>query len=303
MSTNIASAGSPPDGRNSDLLRAIVPALDDRSKWGDIADDWQVIARDRRAFRLRGFSWFKAHVESNVSVLVRSIDRMEAELKLRPRWYGAPWPWEDDFASAQLFAAAKGAPLRFDKAAKALLVCELVAKDKGLPSEVVYRYMRIEPAIFRLLDFDADYLQAAEQHRPGILVQLGDSLGQPRKVFQKMMAGQTVSYRLAYRTREALIAAVPQHPPGRIVIGQGRSHRVTCVDEIIDGVSDPGASSEVTSEGTPLDPGKPAERAGYLDQDAERTNIKPPRPWDRPGKPLPPGDDPPAPEEPEGVET
>jgi hypothetical protein len=265
-----STLGSPPH-EDVDLLRAIVPALDDRSKWGDIADDWEVIARDRRAFRVRGFSWFKATVESNVSVLVRSVDRMEEELRRRPRWYGAPWPWKDVFANAQLFAAAKGEPLRFDKAAKALLVCELVAKDKGLPSEVVYRYMRIEPAIFRLLDFDADYLQAAEQHRPGILVQLGDSLGQPRKVFQKMMAGQTVSYRLAYRTREALIAAVPQHPPGKIVIGQGRAHRITCPDEIIDGWSDPetqppppftpsvSAPSAVLSEGTSQELGNEGE--------------------------------------------
>jgi hypothetical protein len=224
-----------------ELQRVVVPNLSDRSRWGDIADNWQVVTRDRRAFRVRGSSWFRATVESNVSVLVRSIDRMEAELKQRPSWYGAPWRWDESFANAQLFAAVKGEPLRFDKAAKALLVCELVAKEKGLPPEVVYRYMRIEPAIFRLLDFDADYLKIAEQHRPGLLVHLGDTLGQPRRVFQKMMAGETVSYRLAYQTRQTLVAALPQHPPGKIVIGQGREYRITCLDEIIYGWSDPEA--------------------------------------------------------------
>jgi hypothetical protein len=101
--------------------------------------------------------------------------------------------------------------------------------------------MWIEPAVFGLLDFTADYLQKAEELSPHLRRRLGNSLGQSREVFDAMAAGQSVSYRLAKRTFDFLLEESPKAPPGVVLIRTGR-RLVTCADENIDGWSDPDTS-------------------------------------------------------------
>lgn len=229
----------PPIDASHDLLTAIIPDLRDSDRWGSIAKGWPLILRQRRAFRVRGFTWFKVDVEANISSLEPFIGRMEIELRQRPGWNGLPWPWNERFAVSQLFSAARGDPIRFDKAAKVLLICELAAADRGLPTSRVYQVMRIEPAIFVLSGFDANYLQRVELDRPDLIEHVVAALGQPHNVIRRMAAGETVSYRLAYRMRQVLLEAVPNHSPGQVMIGQAHTNRTTCVEEIVDGLSDP----------------------------------------------------------------
>jgi hypothetical protein len=183
---------------------------------------------------------------------------MEEEIKSRPNLILGSWKWTDNFSVAQLFAAANLKALRFDKAAKSLLLCELAAANRGIQASAFYTHMWIEPAVFTLSNYNGEYLTTADAMRPNLIAHLGDYLGQPQRVFQRMLAGETVSYRLAYSLWKLLLEIVPQHPPGQVIIGTRPENRVTCPYEIIDGPSDPEALVRPT-EPWPWDD-KPPER-------------------------------------------
>lgn len=221
----------------------IVPDITNSAHWSIGGDGdpghWASGIGMRKAFRVRGFSWFKNNIEGSISALVSEIGQLKTELARRPDLLALGLPWKENFAGAQMFAAAAGNPLRFDKAAKALLVCEIVARNRGVTADVLYGVMRIEPAVFTILNFDESYVNLAEAYKPQLLTAMSNAFAQPVKVFLRMMEGQTVSYRLAWKVQRYLEQNVPGRPPGRIVIGIQRNNRVACADEIIEGPSDP----------------------------------------------------------------
>lgn len=206
--------------------------------------DWETTYGDRNAYRVRGLSWFRTNVQRDIDKLKPFIAKMEEERKLRPAWNTPALAWNDSFALTQVYTARQAKGLKFVKAAKTLLLCEVAAAAKGIPPSVVHSQMRIEPALFGLADFTAELLARACEKSENLLAVLRSGAGQStEKVFWDMAAGKAVSYRLAWRTRELLLAAkVPGIAWGHVIIVPERRQKprfeVTGREEI-DGASVP----------------------------------------------------------------
>ena len=217
-----------------DLGPVCRPALNDGRLWGEVAKDWDIVMRDRVAFRVRGFTWFRSEVTPAVSGVVGHLAGVEAEFEAHTGLKALRFNWDVSFAAAQLFKAARGEVLRIDKAVKTILACELAARAKEIPAAALHRNMWIEPAVFIVESFDDDYVEMAETRMANVLQTIANDVKQPRRVIADMVAGKTVSYGLAQRVRGALIKRIPAVPPGAVTIGLGRRHAHVCTDEKLD---------------------------------------------------------------------
>jgi hypothetical protein len=193
-----SAAPNPPGTHPGELVR---PSL-------HLIPNWEASYGDRNAYRVRGLSWFRANVQRDIDKLKRHLDRMEEERSQRVGWNISNLPWEDRLSVTQAYAARQGKALKFVKAAKVLLLCEIAAADKGIPPSVLYGHMRIEPALFGIADFSRDLLQEACDQSENLLATLRSGAAQTtERVFWDMAEGKAVSYRLAWRTLELLRAA------------------------------------------------------------------------------------------------
>lgn len=181
--------------------------------------DWQVNLAPKKAWVVRGFSWFKANVAPAVTALAPLLPDMEMERAKRPAWNGPPLPWVEVFSARQLYDAAATKPLQFVKAAKTLLVCEMAAATKGIPATTLYEHMRIEPLVFRIADFDRHWLNRMVQRQENSVAELRQRTAQDSQaVFWGLADGACVSYRLADRTRLALKEMVEAEPVGDVIV-------------------------------------------------------------------------------------
>ena len=103
-----------------DPVSLMVPNLADEARWGGSAATWAASFSDRRVVRVRGFSFFKEEVGITISALGKFIEPMEEARKAYSGWDVRPFPWEENFAQAQVNKAANQELLRFDKAADVL---------------------------------------------------------------------------------------------------------------------------------------------------------------------------------------
>lgn len=186
-----------------DPRNALQPSLEN-------VPEWEVEHGERNAFRVRGTAWFKRVVERDTDKLRPLIAKMEVVRVARTDWAIEPFDWAAPFALAQVYQAANRKPLRFDKAAKVILLFEVAGAERGIPSAIVRQNVRIEPAFFGIADFTESELAKAQNAHEGLLTKLVATTGQQsRDVFHQMAAGKGVSYRLAWKTREALVAHAP----------------------------------------------------------------------------------------------
>ena len=193
----------------------------------DLIPTWETSLGERNAFRVRGLSWFRANILRDIDKLKAQIADMEVIRTGRELWTTTDLNWKESFSITQVYSAHKSKALKFTKAAKVLLLCELAAERSGIPATVLYGHMRIEPALFGLADFTAEKLQAAQTHTENILAILRAGAAQTtEKVFWDMAEGKAVSYRLAWRTREMLQkAAIPGIDWGEVIILPDRQKR------------------------------------------------------------------------------
>lgn len=207
---------------------------------------WEEHIGLKRAFRVRGFSWFKAKVARNVSDLVPLIPAMQAEVLGRPGWTALPtFNWAEAFAPRQIYDAAGNDSakrlLQFAKAAKVLLLCEMKAAAAGIAAAEFYASMRLEPACFGISDFTRQKLEAAERDREDILSLLRRETAQEiQGVFWDMAVGKWVSYRLATQVRTILTREMPKLRIGDVIIPL-TGNRKPSINERIDGPSIPAA--------------------------------------------------------------
>ena len=200
--------------------------------------DWVAELGDRRAFRVRGFTWFRRTAQSNPTALGPLIPAMEAELRQRPGWTALGFPWQEPFSPRQLFDAANQKPMLFPKAAKTILLCELAAARAGVAGAEVYRKMRIEPAVHRITDFTRGTLETALAERDDILnVLVRRCRQQSSQVFYELADRKTVSLRLATRVHAILRRELPGLRLGLVMIGWDRQYRNVSEAETVEGSS------------------------------------------------------------------
>jgi hypothetical protein len=200
-------------------------------------------------------------VQRDIDKLKPLIPAMEAERATRPMWTSGALPWDEPLAIPQVYNARQHEALRFDKAAKVLLLCETAA-TAWAPHKLgaLHATMRIEPALFGITGFDRPALARLLAVRPTLLTDLRDALGQRYAVLFEDMADQEgVSYRLAWRVRDWLVANCPGEALGPVTILPGREGKrrfVVSRREIIDGPSvPPGAPDPYEPPGyTPAGP-------------------------------------------------
>ncbi|MEM6890368.1 MAG: hypothetical protein AAF636_19875 [Pseudomonadota bacterium] len=174
-------------------------------------DGWQFTLGDKKAFYIRGATWFKTNVLREVTKLGKFIDELpDFEAQIRkdyPDWMIPGFDWDKNYSSRQAIdglSLTKRKPLKFDKAVKTIHFCQIAAKKlkaKGKtdidPSDV-YKRMRIEPAVFYLSDLDSKTLEALIKEDEKILDDLRDACAQTHKlVFDDMAKGHTVTKKLA----------------------------------------------------------------------------------------------------------
>ena len=181
-------------------------------------DGWQFTLGDKRAFYIRGATWFKTNVLRQVTKIGKFIDELpEFEAKIRedhPDWMIPGFDWDQNYSSRQAvdgLSLTKRRPLKFDKAVKTIHFCQVAAKRLKAegktdvdPSDV-YKRMRIEPAVFYLRDLDKKTLEALITEDENILSDLCDLCAQTHKlVFDDMAKGHTVTKKLAERVEKAI---------------------------------------------------------------------------------------------------
>jgi hypothetical protein len=237
VAENTSPAAAAMNADPGNPLTLLQPRLDQ-----DVGN-WIGALGDRRAFRVRGFSWFKTHVEQNITAIVQAIADAKAEAQQRPGWKDLPFPWADQFSPRQVYDAANRKPLLFPKAALTILLCELAARARGRDAVEVYRKMRIEPAVYRISDFTRGTLESAESSRADIMNVLIRECGQQgSEVFYDLASGKTVSYRLASKIIEVMqreLRPFPQFRVGTVVVGTDRRYRNTSEEETVEGASVP----------------------------------------------------------------
>ena len=195
-----------------------------------IHDGWTFTIATQKSFYIRGATWFRTHVLSEVTNLKKfadDLENFEDEIRAEaPGWMIPGFEWKKKFSDRQAvdgLGLKKRKPLKFDKAVKALHLCELATErlhkngDTNIKPEEVYSNMRIEPAVFYLKDFDNKKLEELKKKHPGLLDQLSDECAQTSAVvFSDMASGSTVTKRLAHKTREKIKSVDPDFSIGSV---------------------------------------------------------------------------------------
>lgn len=183
-----------------------------------VHDGWQFTLGDKKAFYIRGATWFRTNVLREVT----KIEKFESDLpafedeirKNHPDWMIDGFDWTKKFSSRQAIdglGLTKRKALKFDKAVKTIHFCQLAAQKLKAagettvePSEVYVR-MRIEPAVFYLRDLDTKTLEAIIKEDKKLLDDLCEKCAQTSKpVFWDMAAGHTVTRKLAEKVGNAI---------------------------------------------------------------------------------------------------
>lgn len=187
--------------------------------------DWERRTADKKAFYVRGFTWFRDRVLArhlNVTDCGGYVPVMKALLAQRPEWRRTSFPWDERFSPRQFVDSASDVRRlspKFHKAAEIILLCEVIATDlhrkysTNPPPETVYDYMRIEPAVSFVHGLNRDVVQGLSPEQGKALRQW---TGQPSMtVFFDMADGATVTHKLAVRTLRYFERRVP-----KIVLGE-----------------------------------------------------------------------------------
>jgi hypothetical protein len=180
---------------------------------------WEYQTGERRAFYVRGFTWFRDCVLSarlNVTDCGSYVPQMKELLKERKGWLEHRFAWDEHFSPRQFIdvaSPAKRATPKFSKAAEIILLCETIArdihrKDSARPDpEAVYAHMRIEPALSYIHGFNRSVLEPLPAPEKDLLRRWTGQ--RSNDVFYGMADGYTVTDQLAHRTRRFLSVRKP----------------------------------------------------------------------------------------------
>lgn len=196
----------------------------------------------RPVFRVRGFTWFRAHIEQNANAAGALVRDMLALQNARPSWTKLPLDWEAKYAPRQsndAMSYGRPRPLILVKAFQTILLCEANARARGVLVADLYANMRIEPAVFVIQGFTRGVLAQAEANSDDLWPRLFAATAQTTtEPIYELADQKPVSLRLATRVREALLAAAPRLPIGNVVVLLGGKGGASLAEDV-DGYSEP----------------------------------------------------------------
>lgn len=205
---------------------------------------WLSELAPKRAFRVRGLSWFRENVVLEVSALNPFLESVPGEIAARPGWTELSPTWSDRLSIRQVYEAVDKQPLLFHKAAEVCLLCELAAAappngKAPVPPETLYRHLRIEPALWRISDFDKSMVDEIKRERPDAPQVVRRRCSQESVVpLYDVADGKTVSHRLAVRMVRVLRELTPNLPIGDVILSTKMKRNGVCLTETIHGPSE-----------------------------------------------------------------
>jgi len=200
---------------------------------------WEATHGKLRAYYVRGATEFMAEVFEHqpVSHLLHldaaqfDVDTLFEDL---PHWKIKGFDWNSPFSARQAMDAltlTNRKPVRFDKAVKTILLCHRICKERAngttsFDCGYVLRNMRIEPAVYYIRDFDANFLAAVGDGHAQVVRKLTDAINQPtRAVLEDLAEGKTVTLRLAEIIVAAFKVLYPNQSIGSVDHRYSRFHR------------------------------------------------------------------------------
>lgn len=235
MAPNDGAEGAEPIGGNGGGSGAAWPA----SVLGLLTDDvtyngWEVETGNKKAFYVRGATWFHANVENTIQNLASHIPEMQDVILARTEWHECFLDWDSGFSIRQAYDGLKlggREPLLFTKAVKTIALCEVAARHKHGDAFVrdhfygfvetasgLRRRMRIEAAVSFIHDFDSTRLDQLKRKNGQIVQGLLETTGQRRaSVFTDMSIDKkTVTHRLCKQVYEYLVTNHPDIDIGTV---------------------------------------------------------------------------------------
>lgn len=219
---------------------------------GDVLPkDWRATVARKKAFYVRGISWFRTEVESTVSQIDDVQGRIKDVVLREPRWKSRNFDFTRDYAAnRQLYPAFRKEPLMFEKAISTILVLYSFCLDKGHGPDVLRRFS-VEPAVSYIPTLNEDVLRRIEDHNPRYLPALAEATLQgSHDIFWRLAQGKgTVTHKLACRVRGAIdadvrdlegiyIGSVEIQTDGSAAIYKTKSKKVSVAGETIDAEDD-----------------------------------------------------------------
>ena len=207
-------------------------------------DGWEHSIALGQSYYVRGATWFKNNVLKNDSELKNYVGITQKRCKsLDGSWLIRGVNWNERFSYRQAAAALslkKRAPLSFQKAVQTIMLCEDVLNELRASGEIqgdlpsVVSRMHIEPAVFYICDFDLKTLGELKKARPNLQAEARDFCGQVYQEYLHDMAwGNTVTRRLASKTREFLLQVFPEFPVGAVDYRARPNPRSASVNETL----------------------------------------------------------------------
>ena len=169
-------------------------------------NDWRFTVARNRAFYVRGISWFRDHVQSNIRSIDRPNERITEIISKEDRWISSSFDFSKNYAiNQQLYPAFRKNPLLFEKAISTIILLYSYCRQNGHDSDVLNRFS-VEPAVSYIKSFSGDLLQEIEKENQHYLHALAEATLQGTKdILYKLADGKgTVTHKLAHRIRGAI---------------------------------------------------------------------------------------------------
>jgi hypothetical protein len=117
---------------------------------------WETGVANAKAFYVRGFTWFKRDVLRNITELKQYSDRYESFVDAKTNWksvYGEEigqklgWRQAYEASLTNKRSEKNSTAVRFPKASAVILLCDLIARDRGIDHNLVYDHMVVQPGL------------------------------------------------------------------------------------------------------------------------------------------------------------
>ena len=192
-------------------------------------DGWETDHAQFQRFYVTGFGWLdSACTKHEVSFLCDYKDKIVSVTE-NTNWHDFVANWKDGLACKQIRRVKKfRKPIFFHKAALIIATAELalanqIAKGKAAKgisdALLVYRHMKIKPAVWNINDLNLAHITALGSQR---VRQLADEVGQSVALLEDLAKGHTVTRATADQIKAANDRLFPDNILGRVRPRPGR---------------------------------------------------------------------------------
>lgn len=193
---------------------------------------WQSAIGSRLSFYVRGATWAHNNILDGAKDFSNFVPQKKPfnffeHVQGYDHLLDKGFKWDDNFSDRQAMLAipvkGKRIPVSFKKAFQSILLTAHIAEEKfnagkiGISSEEVFRYMRIEPAVYYISDYNCETFERLEKERRTLQEDLRKATGQTtRQVLVEMAHGHTVTKNLADSVLEKLKIMFPKETFGSV---------------------------------------------------------------------------------------